>query len=75
MLGRVLRSLRGRVGAGLRATGRCLARGTRPAASRSLVLGTTADLLRSKAELMAENALLGQQLIVLARTAKRVVAT
>jgi putative transposase len=71
MLGRVRRSLRGRAGAGLRATRRCLARWTRPPASRSFVLGTTADLLRSKAELMAENALLRQQLIVLARTAKR----
>src|SRR5262249_30534031 len=44
---------------------------TRPAAATSLVLGTIADLARSRSELVAENALLRQQVIVLARTAKR----
>ncbi len=37
----------------------------------SLVLGTLTDLTRSKSELMAENALLRQQLIVLRRHVKR----
>src|SRR6266511_3214760 len=44
---------------------------TKPAPPSSLLLGTATDLLRSKSELVAENALLRQQLIVLARTAKR----
>ena len=65
MLGRVLRSLRGRAGAGLRAARRCPARWTRPSMSRSLVLGATADLVRGRSALIAENALLRQQLIVL----------
>jgi len=43
---------------------------TKPAASGQ-VLGTFADLARSKSELMAENALLRQQLIVLRRSVKR----
>jgi hypothetical protein len=37
----------------------------------SLVLGTLADLYRSKTELLAENALLRQQLIILRRQVKR----
>ena len=37
----------------------------------SLVLGTLADLGRGKSELMAENALLRQQLIILRRQVKR----
>jgi putative transposase len=37
----------------------------------SLVLGTLADITRSKAELLAENALLRQQLIILSREGKR----
>ena len=47
---------------------------TRPLNS-SLPLGTLADLGRSKSELMAENALLRQQLIVLQRQVKRPVCT
>lgn len=43
---------------------------TQPARS-SLVLNMAADLTRSKAELIAENALLRQQLIVLHRQAKK----
>jgi hypothetical protein len=35
------------------------------------VLGTLADLLRGKSELIAENALLRQQLIILRRQVKR----
>jgi hypothetical protein len=51
---------------------RCLvARWLRPAAARSPVLGAAADLVRGKPELVAENALLRQQLIVLARSTKR----
>jgi hypothetical protein len=71
MLGRLLRSIRHPAEARLRATRRCLARWTRPATSHSLVLGATADLMRSNSALMAENAPLRQQLIVLTRTAKR----
>ena len=37
----------------------------------SLVLGTLADLTRGKSELLAENALLRQQLIILRRQVKR----
>ena len=43
---------------------------TKPTASGQ-VLGTLADLVRSKPELVAENALLRQQLIVLGRSVKR----
>jgi putative transposase len=43
---------------------------TKPLTS-SLTLGTLADLTRSKAELLAENALLRQQLIILKRQMKR----
>jgi putative transposase len=46
----------------------------RPARS-SLLLGTVADLARSKSELVAENALLRQQLIILTRQMKRPVYT
>jgi transposase InsO family protein len=41
----------------------------------SLPLGTLADLARSKSELMAENALLRQQLIILKRQVKRPICT
>ncbi len=41
----------------------------------SLLLGTLADLARSKAELVAENALLRQQLIILKRQVKREAGT
>ncbi len=47
---------------------------TRPLTS-SLPLGTLADLGRSKAELVAENALLRQQLIILKRQVKRPACT
>jgi putative transposase len=41
----------------------------------SLPLGTLADLARSKPELVAENALLRQQLIILKRQVKRPACT
>jgi putative transposase len=47
---------------------------TRPLTS-SLPLGTLADFGRSKAELVAENALLRQQLIILKRQVKRPACT
>jgi putative transposase len=67
MLGRLLRTIRRRAEAGFRATRRRLAAWTRPDTSPSLVLGAVADLRRSRSALIAENALLRQQLIVLAR--------
>jgi putative transposase len=71
MLRRLLRSIRCRAEAGLRTLGRRLARWTRPGTSPALVLGMAGDLLRSRPALIAENALLRQQLIVLARSANR----
>src|SRR5262249_57982809 len=56
---------------GVHALQRHLLRWTTPATSGSLVLGCAADLVRSRSELVAENALLRQQLIVLARSVKR----
>jgi len=50
------------------------ARWTKPLTS-SLLLGTLADLGRSKSELIAENALLRQQLIILRRQVKRPACT
>jgi putative transposase len=49
-------------------------RWTRPL-NTSLLLGTLADLARGKSELIAENALLRQQLIILRRQSKRPVCT
>src|ERR687885_2314533 len=49
---------------------RRLAAATRPAAA-PLLTGTLADLARTKPELLAENALLRQQLIILRRQVKR----
>jgi len=48
----------------------CFLRWTKPL-STSLPLGTLTDLSRSKPELIAENALLRQQLIILRRQVKR----
>jgi putative transposase len=48
-----------------------LLRWTKPATASALVLGASADLVRSRSELIAENSLLRQQLIVLARSIKR----
>ncbi len=71
MLLRVLRRVRQLVRAGTHPIGRRLAGWIRPATSSSLVLGAAADLARSKPQLIAENALLRQQLIVLGRTTMR----
>jgi putative transposase len=49
---------------------RRLAAATRPAAA-SLLIGTVADLARTKPELLAENAFLRQQLIILRRQVRR----
>ena len=56
--------------AALQALRRRLLAATKPAAP-GLVAGTLADLLRSKPELVAESALLRQQLVVLNRSVKR----
>ena len=47
------------------------ARLLRPATAGSVVLGAAVDLVRSKEELVAENALLRQQLLVLVRSTRR----
>ena len=52
------------------ALNQCFLSWTKPSHS-SLLLGTVADLARTKSELVAENALLRQQLIVLRRRVKR----
>jgi putative transposase len=44
---------------------------TKPGTARSLMVGALTDLARSKSELVAENALLRQQLIILRRHVKR----
>src|SRR5919201_6437287 len=71
MFARVLHCVRGLAHAAVRLFRRRLSEALRPTATRSLVLGTATDLLRGKPELVAENALLRQQLIVLARSTKR----
>jgi putative transposase len=49
---------------------RTLQQATKPNTTR-VVTGVAVDVLRSKAELIAENALLRQQLVVLRRSVKR----
>jgi putative transposase len=71
MLACLLERIRPLARTAIRALARRIARWTTPATSTSLVPGTIADLVRSRPDLLAENALLRQQLIVLARTAKR----
>jgi len=54
------------------ALGRAVRRLLRPARSGAkLMIGAAGDLTRTRSELMAENALLRQQLIVLRRSIKR----
>ena len=53
---------------------RCLLKGTRPR-NHSLLGGMFSDLPRSRVELLAENALLRQQLIILSRQVKRPACT
>jgi putative transposase len=71
MFARVLHCVAGLAHAAVRLFRRRLSEALRPTATRSLVLGTATDLLRGKPELVAENAILRQQLIVLARSTKR----
>src|SRR4051812_25337900 len=71
MLARILHCVRDLADTAFLAVRRRLANALRPAATSSLVLGTTTDLVRAKPELVAENALLRQQLIVLARSTGR----
>jgi putative transposase len=71
MLRRVPRRALYLAGAAIRAVRRRLSTMLRPATTGSLVLGTATDLARTKPELVAENALLRQQLIVLARSTGR----
>jgi putative transposase len=52
----------------------CLSRWTKPA-SPGLIAGTATDLIRSKPQLLAENALLRQQVLVLRRQVNRPVFT
>ena len=66
----VFSSLQQRVCFRLHALQECVSRWIKPLTA-SLVLGTFADLTRGKAELLAENALLRQQLIILRRQIKR----
>src|SRR5690348_940720 len=70
MLITIGRSLRGSAGAILRLTRRHLLSLLRPASSTP-VGGALTDLARTKVELVAENALLRQQLIVLRHQVRR----
>ena len=70
MLARLLRRVRDTGRAALSARRQRVLAATQPAASGPLV-GALADLRRSKPELVAENALLRQQLLVLRRRVKR----
>ena len=58
----------------LRSLHHCFVAWTKPDTT-SLILGTLTDLVRSKSELVAENALLRQQLIILRRQVKRPACT
>ncbi len=71
---RFLNYIRRLVTAGFQEVQQRVIRWTKPF-SASLLLGTSADLLRSKAQLVAENALLRQQLIILRRQVKRPTCT
>ncbi len=70
MFTRLLRRLTGAAHAVVQTIHRRLLAATRPATA-PLVAGTLADLLCSKPYLIAENALLRQQLIILQRSTKR----
>ncbi len=70
MLARLLRRVASAGCAVLRAVRDRLSAATKPAAPE-MIVGTLADLTRSKPELIAENALLRQQLVVLKRAVKR----
>jgi putative transposase len=70
----ILSCLKRLVGASVNVLRNRFVQWTKPLTS-SLPLGTLADLARSKPELMAENALLRQQLIILKRQVKRPACT
>ena len=70
MLAPVLDRVRRLTRTGSRAICGRVARWLRPTAN-SVVPGAAADLVRGKPELIAENAFLRQQLVVLARSTKR----
>ncbi len=65
-----LRHVQSIIERGLRKTGTLISRWTKPS-SHPPVLGTIADLTRSKPQLVAENLLLRQQLSILNRSVKR----
>ena len=71
MLAQILHRVHDVADAAVRALRRRVGHALRPATTSSLVLGAAADLVRSKPELVAENALLRQQLTVLARSTER----
>jgi hypothetical protein len=71
MLAQILHRVHDLADAAVWALRRRLGNALRPATTNSLVLGAAADLVRSKPELVAENALLRQQLIVLTRSIRR----
>jgi transposase InsO family protein len=70
VLSTLLNRVKRLVDTGVQAIRTRMATWTKPA-SHTFIRGTVVDLTRSKAELMAENALLRQQLIVLNRAVKR----
>ena len=70
MCSRLLRRLLATGRAAAQALRRRLAAATRPA-TVPLLTGTLADLARTKPQLVAENALLRQQLLILRRQTKR----
>ena len=70
MLARLLRRVRYTGRAAFQALRRRLVAATKPAAP-TLIAGALTDLARSKPELVAENAFLRQQVVVLARSVKR----
>jgi putative transposase len=70
MFTRLLRRIVSSGRVALQALNRCLVAVTRPAAP-TLIAGALADLTRSKPQLVAENALLRQQLLVLRRSVTR----
>ena len=70
MVMHLVRRVKQAINTGVRALRYHIAASTKPTHS-SLVRGSLQDLVRSKPQLIAENALLRQQLIVLNRSVKR----
>jgi hypothetical protein len=70
----ILNSLKHLMTSGFQQLHSVMTRWTNPL-STSLMLGTVTDLFRSKSQLVAENALLRQQLIILRRQVKRPACT